>query len=77
MPSTLATSVSVVPRSARDLHLASSRRSANSGEPKKRKWRAQATTIAPAAFDRIVRRRELYRRSEDRAHLLEGLRKAG
>jgi adenylate cyclase len=37
----------------------------------------KAITIAPAAFDLYVRERAPWRRPEDHAHMLKGLRKAG
>ena len=38
---------------------------------------ARAIAMTPAAFDMFVRRRVLWHRPEDHAHMLEGLRKAG
>jgi adenylate cyclase len=37
----------------------------------------KAVTIPPASFDLYVRQRAPWLRSEDHAHMLEGLRKAG
>jgi adenylate cyclase len=40
-------------------------------------WLEKAISLAPAAFDKYVRKRAPWFRPEDHAHLLDGLRKAG